>query len=125
MTTLDRCVALFTGSRDWNDWDTIEADIRTLPSHAVVIHGKQRGADTIAGTLAARHGLHVAGVRWRPDLHGRAAGPLRNAALMALMPTVGFAYPLPQSRGTWDMVDRLKRAGVPVTVSPMDRRSDV
>jgi hypothetical protein len=36
---------------------------------------------------------------------------------MALMPTVGYAYPLPQSRGTWDMVRKLKLANVPVFVA--------
>jgi hypothetical protein len=45
------------------------------------------------------------------------AGPKRNDALMALMPTVGYAYPLPQSRGTWDMVRKLKLANVPVFVA--------
>jgi hypothetical protein len=112
----ERTVALFTGSRDWRDWDVIEEQVALLPVTAVVIHGGQRGADTIAGTLAGKRGLHVAAVNWRPDLYGRAAGPRRNTALLALCPTVVYAYPLPQSSGTWDMVQRARRADVPVFV---------
>lgn len=62
----ERCVALFCGSRDWEDWGRIEEDIARLPATAVVIHGGQRGADTIAGALAQQRGLHVAAVTgWR------------------------------------------------------------
>jgi YspA, cpYpsA-related SLOG family len=113
----ERCVALFCGSRDWADRLPILEAMLELPKHAVVIHGGQRGADTIAGRVAHDLGLHVAGLPWRPDLYGKGAGPKRNDALMALMPTVGYAYPLPQSRGTWDMVRKLKLANVPVFVA--------
>jgi hypothetical protein len=114
---MSRTVAVFCGSRDWRDWDCIEEDIVRLPKTAVVIHGGQRGADRISGILARNHGLHVAAVLWRPDLYGKAAGPLRNDALMALRPTAGYAYPLPQSRGTWDMIRKLRAAAVPVFVA--------
>lgn len=112
----ERCVALFCGSRDWTDRDAIYEDVANLPLGAVVIHGAQRGADQIAGELAAYRGLHVAGICWRPDRYGRSAGPFRNTALMALCPTIAFAYPLPQSKGTWDMVRKLKHANVPVFI---------
>jgi hypothetical protein len=110
-------IALFCGSREWKDWGRIEEDIARLPKTAVVIHGGQRGADTIAGKLAEQYGLHVGAIHWRPDIYGKAAGPMRNDALMALGPTLAYAYPLPQSRGTWDMVRKLKLANVPVFVA--------
>jgi hypothetical protein len=113
----ERCVALFCGSRDWKDWDRIEEDVAQLPAGCIVIHGGQRGADTMAGKIAHDMGIHVAAMPWLPKFYGKAAGPKRNAALMALMPTVGYAYPLLQSRGTWDMVRKLKRANVPVFVA--------
>jgi hypothetical protein len=111
-----RCVALFTGSREWADETPIYEDIVSLPDGAVVIHGGALGADMIADHYARANGYHVAEVKALWSRHGKAAGPLRNDALMALMPTVAYAYPLPQSRGTWDMVRKLEAANVPVFV---------
>jgi hypothetical protein len=113
----ERCVALFCGSRDWADAEAILRAINALPGHAVVIHGGQRGADRIAGNLADLRGLHVATIYPQWDRFHGEAGPRRNDALMALLPTVGYAYPLPQSRGTWDMVRKLRAAEVPVFVA--------
>jgi hypothetical protein len=48
--------------------------------------------------------------------HGRAAGPIRNAAMLARRPERVLAFPGPESRGTWDLVRRARRLGIPVEV---------
>lgn len=112
----DRVVAWFAGSRDWSDWHPVEDDLARLPKHAVVVHGGQRGLDSIAGAAARARGLHVAPVLWRPDLYGKGAGPLRNQAIRQFLPTVGYAYPLGRSPGTHNMISLMRAAGAPVHV---------
>ena len=115
---IEPVVALFCGSRDWRDWDAIEADVASLPEGSVVVHGAQRGADTIAGVLANRRGLHVARVPPRWDLFGNGAGRKRNEALALLLangPRVGFAYPL-DGPGTPMMVGLAAAVGVDLTI---------
>lgn len=52
--------------------------------------------------------------------YGNAAGPMRNQAMLELgKPTEAHAYPMKGSRGTWDMIRRLRDAGVPVTIHRM------
>lgn len=57
--------------------------------------------------------------------HGKAAGPIRNQRMLDEgKPTVCYAFidkPLAESRGTFDMVTRCRKAGVPVVlVRPME-----
>ncbi|WP_052372155.1 SLOG family protein [Nocardia otitidiscaviarum] len=55
---------------------------------------------------------------WR--LFGKAAGPRRNAEMVALGADLVLAFPLEgsreRSRGTWDCVDRARAAGIPVEI---------
>ena len=111
-----RTVALFCGSRDWTDPMPVAADIDALPEDAIVIHGAAPGLDSMAGALASARGLHVAAMPALWSRHGRRAGPMRNAALLGLAPTVAYAYPLGASPGTRMMVGLLEKAGVPVHV---------
>lgn len=111
-------IALFCGSREWTDWAAIEADISQIAAahpKAIVIHGGQRGADTIAGVLGRQYGLHAAGLRALWSHFGRGAGPLRNEALLRLRPDVVYAYPL-GGPGTRGMIDLARAAGVEVVV---------
>jgi hypothetical protein len=68
-------LVLVCGSRAWADRTTIERRLRGLAADTVVLHGGARGADRLAGTLAAELGLHseVMPAQW--DRYGRAAGP--------------------------------------------------
>lgn len=111
----ERVVALFTGSRDWTDIASIKRDIDTLPAHALVVHGANRkGADAIAHRLSEARGLHVAPIRARWDLHGKGAGRKRNIAMRLVLPTIVYAYPLPQGSGTQMMMRLAREWGIPV-----------
>lgn len=107
-------IAIVTGSRDWTDVRAIEAPMLSLPTGSILFHGDcPTGADAIADSIARTIGMEVRRfpADWRR--HGRRAGPLRNrgmrdAALRASsvesMPVVCLAFPLPQSKGTLDMM---------------------
>jgi hypothetical protein len=79
----------------------------------VLICGSRNWVD-MAPIDAWNRGHHVAEIEARWSRHGKAAGPRRNAAMTLLAPalTAAYAFPLGESKGTWDMVTRLKQAGV-------------
>jgi hypothetical protein len=109
---------LITGSRNWTAKGVIEAAIWKYTLVApVLILGGARGADALAAQIAEEHGwaTDVFWADWRN--HGKAAGPIRNQRMLDHgHPDIVLAFPLPDSVGTWDMVERAKRAGVPVEV---------
>lgn len=77
-----------------------------------VIEGGAHGADRIARLWAQAHAIQVTTVEadWRK--HGRAAGPMRNAAMLALKP--GLVVAFPGGPGTANMVSQACATGVQV-----------
>lgn len=104
---------LVTGSRHWRDAATLRTALTSAWRRAgrpiTIVHGAcPTGADPIADTWAAEH--EVAGItveHWPADWakYGRAAGPLRNRAMLASVIngsciTEVLAFPLGPSPGT-------------------------
>ena len=80
---------------------------------SLVIHGGARGADYLAGRWAEKNGIPVSVYPADWDANGAAAGPIRNAKMLAeSQPDLVVA--MPGGRGTADMVAKAKRAGVNV-----------
>lgn len=121
------------GSRNWTDAEVIRADLDRLTQRyedILVIEGGAPGADRIAGewcevgaVLPCRLVLHQQiPADW--EKHGKAAGPIRNQQMLERLlrfqeegwDVAVWAYPLPDSRGTKDMINRAWGAGVPVWV---------
>lgn len=125
---------LVAGSRDWDDWRTVAEALTEAAGHfppdagIVVVHGGCRtGADDIAGTEAALRGggwrseIHPA--RWA--VHGRKAGPARNAEMVSLGADVVLVPAMPctrvlcagkpphDSHGTADCAAKAQAAGIP------------
>lgn len=79
----------------------------------VIIHGGAEGADTLADDWARKWVLKRK--VYRPDWkkHGKAAGPLRNARMIAeAKPDICIAFP--GGRGTADCVSKARAAGIEV-----------
>lgn len=113
---------LVCGGRDYLDSDTVNrvlneiaaADHENMLGHIrCIIHGGQRGADSLAEQWAA--------VNWVPTerypadwtMHGKAAGPIRNRQMLKQgHPDLVVAFP--GEGGTADMVAAAKAAGIPV-----------
>lgn len=125
---------LVTGDRNWRDPLTIQGamldaveEVVPWGEEVVFMHGFARGADyecdVIAHLLSQygqpdEQGRYIKGplaipANWRE--HGRAAGPIRNQAMLERGPqfVLGFHNDIASSRGTADMLRRCKRAGVP------------
>ena len=118
---------LVCGGRDFDDLDLVDDVLENLcrdrgwitePNPAwspkcVIIHGGARGADTLGGVWAKKHGLPCEEfVADRQGL-GRKAGPIRNQRMIDEgKPDLVVAFP--GGRGTADMVRRARAAGIEV-----------
>ncbi len=124
-------VVLVSGSRRWNDHLSVKRcfdrhDIVAEGKHSpTVIHGDQDGLDKMAGRIARARRWNVIAVPARPprtttgsfqlvaaDFHARND---RLVAFLELFRESGYAthvacFPLEDSRGTWDLHRRAKRA---------------
>lgn len=108
---------LICGSRKYTDAVAVESAILAHDDAPTIIHGGAAGADQIAHGLAKMHGWpeEVFYADW--EKHGKAAGPIRNQQMLDEgNPDIVIAFPLADSRGTWDMIRRARNAGLPVQV---------
>jgi len=112
---------LVCGSREWANGEAMLRRLQTLEAHdkVVIIEGEARGADLMAKGIAKYFGWEVLPFPADWDKYHRAAGPIRNQQMLVEgRPDLVLAFhaDLEHSKGTKDMVDRARRAGVPVEV---------
>lgn len=93
--------------------ETIRGTGESQKRDVVIIHGAARGADSLADDYGRERGLRV--IRYPADweTHGRSAGAIRNK----LMLTDGDPHVIVAfkgGRGTQNMIQQGKKAGVPV-----------
>jgi hypothetical protein len=115
---------LICGDREWDHYEIMEAVIRGLygmyGKELHIIEGEARGADQMAGEIAGlmlpKENIHKFPADWKK--FNRAAGPLRNRAMLKENPDLVLAFhdDLAESRGTKDMVNIATKKGVPVYV---------
>lgn len=106
---------LVTGSRDWDDWPTMAAALvaQVDGGEVVIVHGGARGADQMAGEWARKYGLEeeVFPAQW--NTHGKRAGFVRNAEMVATAPDVCLAFIKNQSKGATMTADLAESAAIP------------
>lgn len=105
---------LVCGGRDFDDAALLEQTLNQYSDTArVLIEGGAPGADRLARSWARFRNLEVLTfyAQWQRD--GKAAGPIRNRAMLANgRPDLVIAFP--GGRGTADMVRQARAAGVHV-----------
>lgn len=118
---------LVSGSRQWNDVVLLRSVLREIVTEGeppiVLIHGGAKGADSLASTLCSEEGWREE--VWHPDwdTHGKAAGPLRNKAMVDSSPNVCVAFVVEgASKGTGSCVKFARAANIPVHVVTPDGR---
>ncbi|MBB4931818.1 hypothetical protein F4561_002638 [Lipingzhangella halophila] len=106
---------IVTGGRSYIAHQAIRDVLATYDATPppILVHGAASGADRTAAQVAT----HVLGwpveehpADWKQ--HGRAAGPIRNAAMVSLGADILIAFP--GGKGTADMTRRAQAAGIPV-----------
>ena len=103
-------------SRHFNDPELMK-DILKQYDIRTVIEGEARGADTLARQYAERHGLDVMAFPADWNKHGRVAGPIRNLQMLREgKPDMAVAFRGPNSRGTQNMINQARKAGVETVV---------
>lgn len=114
---------LMFGDRNWSNFEVIERQMTKLvdthgTKNLLVISGGAPGADTMCEITAREWDVHVAVVKALWDTRHRSAGPQRNEIMRLMEPDegIGFHEDLRKSKGTADMVKRLRRAGIPYKV---------
>lgn len=109
---------LVCGGRDFSDGRRVREMLDWLPDVECIIEGGARGADMLAaGWAQAASGVRLETYPADWKNHGRAAGPIRNRQMLAEgHPDLVIAFP--GGRGTADMVEQAKAAGVPVIEVP-------
>lgn len=107
-------IILVCGGRDYyGDVDNALDTLHAQQPVSMVIHGDAKGADRRGGYWAKNRGIHYAAVPALWDVLGRkAAGPMRNEAMLLLKPQYCVAFP--GGSGTADMIKRCTDAGIPV-----------
>lgn len=107
---------LVCGSRHFNDVPFIEGVLDDLPITSI-IEGEARGVDTIARCYGERRKIPVVSFPAAWDEHGKRAGPIRNAQMLREgKPELIVAFRGPNSRGTQNMINQARKAGVEVMV---------
>lgn len=111
---------LVCGGRHFDDAAFLERTLNDIHSDegiSTIIHGAASGADKLAGSwartrIASGPITEIAcPAAW--NVYGRAAGPMRNASMLAVHnPDLVVAFP--GGSGTADMVRRARAAGVKV-----------
>lgn len=103
------------GSRYWTDKDGIkDALVAYAPTEVVV--GGARGVDALVKEAAGELGIEAIEIKAKWKEYGRAAGPIRNKAMLELEPEAVLAFHdnLRKSKGTKNMVKLAKEKGLPV-----------
>jgi hypothetical protein len=107
---------LICGGRGFNDVEFLNKELDRLHGEynfETVIHGAQIGADLLAGQWAADRGIAVEWYRAEWKKYLKAAGPLRNARMLAEgRPRLVIAFA--GGKGTKDMVEKARAAGLEV-----------
>ena len=108
-------IVLVTGGRDYSDAKKID-DVLTHvhKEHHIqlLIHGCATGADTLAAIWAMARGIQPVGCPALWDFYRKAAGSIRNTAMLWLKPQLVVAFP--GGDGTANMIGQARQAGIRV-----------
>lgn len=108
------------GSRSFRDYGFFEKKIKEWETAngiiTTVISGGASGVDGMAEQYAIRNNRQKIVHKPDWDRHGKAAGPIRNSAIVGDGLDYLIAFPGPDSIGTHDTIRKAKEKGIVVFV---------
>lgn len=113
---------LVCGSRDYTNREAVKREILEIRNDGywiILLHGGARGADTLAGVIAADFDIDVVVFQAEWGRYGKSAGPIRNQRMLDEGKpdmVLAFTTHLETSNGTRDMVMRANKAGIEVRI---------
>jgi len=121
---------IVTGCRDWRDEDAVDRELQALldeHSSFTLVHGAcPTGTDEFARIWATSLDLRdIVIVEAHPadwKALGKGAGPARNQLIVGAGAHLCLAFWDGVSRGTYDMITRAVRYGIPVKIIPKVKR---
>lgn len=106
------------GSRNFNDYQLLEYKLDRIlvnSDNVTIISGCARGPDRLGERYATRNGYGLIRIPAQWDIYGSFAGFLRNDEMLrSATHAVGFWDG--RSRGTADMINKVKARGLPLRV---------
>lgn len=114
----DECAVsvIVAGCRDFHDFATVSDAIKESGFKiAEIVSGGASGVDALGARWAKEHDIPVKYFKARWDLHGKAAGPIRNGE-MAVYADALVAIWDGKSPGTMNMISQAGKTGVRVFV---------
>lgn len=103
------------GSRNWTDIEAVRKVVQELELGTVVISGGARGVDRIAEKEANVMGFVVVIAKPPWVVHGKKAGPMRNAVIVDIADR-GIAFWDGVSPGTKGTIEMFEESGKTVEV---------
>lgn len=109
---------LACGGRDYTNrdrvYEVLDAYLARIGPNMMLIQGGAPGADTLAREWAVDRKVDHLTLYAKWDMHGRAAGPIRNRRMAGKKPKLVLAFhtDIEKSKGTKDMVEVARRAGI-------------
>lgn len=108
---------IICGGRTYADRARVAAVLEEYAAaKPTIVHGGARGADTLADREARARGLRVETFAAHWDVHGKAAGPIRNEAMVRAGADLVIAFA--GGTGTADCLRRAKQAGIRTRTEP-------
>ena len=104
---------LVCGDRNWSSYSTILATLREYPV-TIIVQGECRGADLLGKRAGQELKCEIKSYPADWATHGRAAGPIRNTAMLKEKPDLVLAFHsnIDQSRGTKNMILQAKKSKI-------------
>lgn len=111
---------IVTGCRDWTDrarvFEALDSFIGR-PKKTTIVHGAcPTGVDAIVDEFCIESGITVERHPADWNLHGKVAGPLRNAEMAARGADICIAFWDGKSPGTSNMIKCAVEHGIPVRI---------
>lgn len=123
---------LFCGDRNTATCfeDVITFELKALPEDSIVVHGGCEGVDLYVDELARLADIERMEFSVSPEMWetlGRAAGPVRNLCMLKeggpIDYVLAFHPDIDMSKGTKDMMNQAWKAGIPVYIHDLKRKS--